>query len=228
MLSGTPGGLCVRQLEQAGVADRRPPASIVRRPSFGCGPATSPEGRAWHALLESASDTFREPLSQWADRQGAARCWPSAAGVDRARPERSVLGLETGVSSSMSRGSGDRAAMTCPDSLRQAHHRGLRQHGDVRRQGHVRPHGGGRGGLRHRPEKRQRVRQGTYFTLQFEQDKRTRSVSFNTDPREYKDLDEYRESWEGIASSIYAIAIPRIADVMAAKCVLGRRSGLAP
>ena len=70
--------------------------------------------------------------------------------------------------------------------------------------------------------------QGTYFTLQFKQDKRTRSVSFNTDPREYKDLDEYRESWEGIANSIYAIAIPRIADVMAANVRAGEAVRFGP
>jgi len=68
---------------------------------------------------------------------------------------------------------------------------------------------------------------GTYFALQFKQDKRTRSVLFTTASSD-KDLDETRESWEGIANRIYAIAIPRIANEMAARVRAGEAVRFGP
>jgi hypothetical protein len=67
---------------------------------------------------------------------------------------------------------------------------------------------------------------GTYFTLEFKQGGRTGSVKFNTIGD--ANLAEYQGAWEAIANRVYAIAIPRIAEGIAARVRAGEKVILGP
>jgi hypothetical protein len=69
--------------------------------------------------------------------------------------------------------------------------------------------------------------QGTDFKIQFKQDKRTRMFILATNHRD-ENIDEYRESWLQLVNRIEAIAIPRLADEMAAAVRAGETVSVGP
>ncbi len=69
--------------------------------------------------------------------------------------------------------------------------------------------------------------QGTDLILQFKQDKRTRMFILSTNHRD-ENLNEYRESWLQVVHRIESIAIPRLADEIAAAVRAGETVPIGP
>ena len=69
--------------------------------------------------------------------------------------------------------------------------------------------------------------QGTDFTVQLKQEKRSRMFIFSTDHRD-ENIDEYQESWRQLVARIDAIAIPRLADEIAASVRAGETVSFGP